>query len=150
MSTPNARSGRPRSYDLKTRDGFADRDAANLVGALDELHERLFDVIRDLTPDVLEFVPEGGTNSAAMLCRHMAWAEASWVSSVTGEPLPQEIERGLKGGAQDPYSELPTREGPSETADRLIGIARRVRDGFTVKLLASVTDIDSEVPAAES
>ena len=41
MADDAARNGRPRRYDFAPTDGFADRDAAYLVAALDELSERL-------------------------------------------------------------------------------------------------------------
>jgi len=146
MPVPHARPGRPRSYEFTPVDGFANRDAAYLVSGLDELQERLYDVIRDLPPEALAFVPAGGTNSIAMLCTHMAWAEATWVCSVMRRDVPEEIRQLLKGGSQDSTGELPARDDATD-AVRLVDAAKKVRDAITKTLLPPVVDIDAEVVA---
>ncbi len=140
------RDGRPRRYDFAPAEGFANRDAAYLVAALDELSERLFDLIHDLPLEALDFVPEGGTNSIAMLVRHIARAEAGWIASVTKAPVPPELEDDLKAGAQDRSGDLP---GSSATASDLTILARRVRDEITKQRLPSLEDIDTEVASGE-
>jgi len=137
-----ARKGRPRRYDFAPAQGFAHPDAAYMVAALDELTERLFDLIRDLPQEALDFVPEGGTNSISMLARHIARAEAGWVAAVTEEPVPAELENALKAGAQDESGALPP---SSASAADLAALARRVRDEITKRRLAPVRDIDTEV-----
>lgn len=74
MTTP--RKGRPRRYDFAPADGFAHPDAAYLVAALDELLERLVDLIHGLPQEALDLVPEGGVNSISMPVRHITRAEA--------------------------------------------------------------------------
>ncbi len=140
------RDGRPRRYDFPPAGGFAHPDAAYLVAALDELSERLFDLILDLPQEVLDFVPEGGTNSISMLVRHIARAEAGWVAAVTEEPIPAELGDALKAGAQDESGTLPP---SSASAADLVALTRRVRDEITKRRLAPVRDIDTEVVSGE-
>ncbi len=146
MRNELARKGRPRRYDFAPAQGFANPDAAYLVAALDELLERLVDLVRDLPQDALDFVPEGGTNSISMLVRHIARAEAGWVASVTEEPVPAELGDALKAGAQDESGALPP---SSASAADLIALTRRVRDEITKRRLAPVRDIDTEVVSGE-
>jgi len=65
---------------------------------LDELSERLFDLIADLPQEALDFVPRGAGNSIAMLVIHMAWAEALWITRITGASIPAELEKALLPG----------------------------------------------------
>ncbi len=142
MHTIESRPGRARRYDIHPILGFADPGVAYVVAMLDELSERLFDLISDLTPDALGSVPEGTTNSIAMLVVHIAWAEASWVSRATGYPIPANLEECLLPGRQDASGDLPVSSAP---ADVLIGHCRAVRQVVTVPALASVNDIDRDL-----
>jgi len=146
MTDEAARNGRPRRYEFAPADGFAHPDAAYLTAALDELSERLLDLIHDLPQEALDFVPEGGENSISMLVRHIARAEAGWVAAVTEEPIPTELGDALKAGAQDDSGALPP---SSASADDLVALTRRVRDEITKRRLAPVRDIDTEVVSGE-
>ena len=137
------RPGRPRRYDLKPLAGFARRDAARAVAALDELSARLFDLIADLPPAALRFCPRRGGNTIAMLVLHMAAAEAHWMARVTGKPLPPALARQLALGLQDPRGEL---RRVHLSLQALVGVCRRVRR-LTRRRLAALTALDREVPA---
>ncbi|NQU42531.1 DUF664 domain-containing protein [bacterium] len=140
MSIPPARAGRPRRYDLKPAPGISNRDAALHIAALDECSDRLIDLIRDLPPESLDYLPEGGRNTIAMLVRHMAWAEASWVSRLTDRPTPAELEEALRAGQQEADSgEL---EALTLPVQALIGLCRKVRDEITRPALAELKSID--------
>ena len=112
------------------------------MALLEELSERLIDLTADLPQDALDFVPEGTTNSIAMLATHMAWAEASWVSRVTKAAIPADLEKDLLPGKQDASGDLPP---SSAAADQLITYCRRVRQQVTMPALALVKDLDVEV-----
>lgn len=142
MSTSDARLGRPRRYDLQPRPECVSPEVGYAIAALDELSERLFDLIADLPQETLDFVPPGTTNSIAMLTVHMAWAEAGWISRVTGTRLPSELEQLLAPGAQDASGELPPF---SMGVERLIELCRRVRQEVTLPVLSSLHDVDAEV-----
>lgn len=146
MGDKTARNGRPRRYDLAPAAGFAHPDVAYLVAALDELSERLFDLIGDLPREALDFVPEGGTNSISMLVRHIDRAEAGWVAAVTEEPIPADLGDALEAGAQDESGALPP---SSASAADLVALTQRVRDEITKRRLAPVRDIDTEVMSGE-
>jgi uncharacterized damage-inducible protein DinB len=138
--SPDMKQGRARRFDLPPREGIANREAAFILAALDEFHERLFDVVVDLEPQALDFLPEGGSNTIAMLVRHMAFAEAYWVSNVTRKTLPEALKEHLQAGAQDPSKgALPE---SSATAEELTALCKEVRENFTVDVLADIEDID--------
>lgn len=142
MNTSPSRPGRPRRYDIHPIMGFADPDAAYATAILDELLERLSDLIADLPQEALDFVPEGTTNSIAMLVLHMAWAEASWIVRATGVDMPPGLEACLLPGRQDASGSLP----PSSAAvDELIAYCRAVRQEVLKPALAPLEDIDLEV-----
>jgi uncharacterized damage-inducible protein DinB len=137
------RPSRPRRYDVRPLPGFVLADAGLAAAALDELRERLYDMIADLPQEAMDFVPEGATNTIAMLTVHMAWAEATWVAKITGVPIPPELESRLSPGKQGPSGDLPPL---SAGASDLIALCRRVRDEITLPRLSALADIDAEIP----
>jgi uncharacterized damage-inducible protein DinB len=145
MST-SPKAGRPRQYDLEPAAGFADPTVAWIVTALDELGERLFDLIQDLAQESMDFVPEGGGNSIAMLVVHMASVEAAWVSRITQVAIPPGLESTWKAGKQDASGDLPR---SSMSAPQLVALCRRVRQEFTRPALAALTKIDVEGPGGQ-
>ena len=147
MHAAEARPGRARRYDVHPIIGFADPDIAYVVSVLDELSERLFDLISDLTQDALDHVPDETTNSISMLVVHIAWAEASWVSRATGYPIPAHLQACLLPGRQGISGDLPLSSAPAED---LLNYCRAVRQHVTKPALASVEDIDREVQTAGS
>ena len=142
MSASTARPGRPRRYDVQPLMGFANKGAAYAAAMLDELTERLYDLISDLPQGALDFVPPGTTNSIAMLVLHMAWAEASWIARVTETSVPPELEECLSLGRQDGSGDLPP---SSNSAEHLMGYCQRVRQELTKPALAPIENIDLEV-----
>jgi uncharacterized damage-inducible protein DinB len=113
------------------------------VALLDELSERLFDLVADLPQDALDFIPEGTTNSIAMLVLHMAWAEAGWLARSAQVTIPSDLEQALQPGGQDATGDLPA---SSSDPARLIELCRRVRSEVTDPALATLSDIDFEIP----
>lgn len=136
------RRGRPRLYDLMPRPGFGDYETAALTAVLDELSERALDLIADLDSEALAFVPGGTTNSIAMLIRHMAAAEAGWITRVTGTGVPNELETALAEGMQNASGVLPVSAG---TAEELAVLCRRVRNEVTVTALCGLQTCDTAV-----
>jgi uncharacterized damage-inducible protein DinB len=144
--TAMLKTGRPRQYDLEPAPGFADPTVAWVVTALDELAERLFDLIEDLAPEGMDYCPEGGENSIAMLVVHVAWVEAAWVSRITQVPIPPDLQLMLEAGKQDAWGSLPL---SSMTAPQLITLCQRVRQEFTRSALATLSGIDIKSPDGE-
>jgi len=141
MST-SARPGRPRRYDIRPQEGFAHEGTAYVVAMLDELSERLFDLIADLPQEALDFVPQGAGNSIAMLVVHMAWAEALWITRITEASIPAELESALLPGKQDSSGDLL----PFSTdGDALRAYCRTVRQEITKPALADLEDVDTEI-----
>ena len=140
-----AKYGRPRRYDLRAVSGFSNHDAGYAVAALDELSARLCDMIGDLDQDALDFVPQGTTNSIAMLVVHMAWAEAGWIARVTQAPIDPDLAARLQPGGQGASGELPS---SSYGVSELQALCRRVRQKVSIPALAVLDDIDRVVPDA--
>jgi len=143
MNTIPSRSSRPRRYDIGPEAECQHRGAGLAVAALDELSERLADLIRDLPTLALDYVPEGASNSIAMLTIHMVSAEAEWIARVTGTPIPADLQEPLEPGRQDATGELPP---STNDAARLIVLCRRVRHEITIPALAGLVEIDAVVP----
>lgn len=139
----SARPGRPRRYDFAPADGFAHRDVALAVAALDELLARLDDLISDLPDEALHFAPLDDSNTIAMLTLHMAAGEAGWISRVTGQETPAELKGLLAGGSQDRTGNLPASKPDRE---RLARACRDVR-ALTKERLAALSDPDRTVDA---
>ena len=137
------RPSRPRRYDIQPMHNFARQEAAYAASALDELRERLYDLIADLDLPAMDYVPEGATNTIAMLTVHMAWAEAIWIANITGIPVPHELEQRLLPGKQGPSGDLPPSSG---NASELIDLCQRVRNEITVPRLSGLDHIDSDIP----
>ena len=124
MSTAKERLGRPRRYGLDPAPGFANPTVAHAAGMLDELRERLCDLISDLPQDQLAFAPQGTTNSIAVLVVHMAWAEAGWIARITGRAIPAEMAARLAPGGQGANGDLAPY---TASADELVQLCRDVR-----------------------
>lgn len=142
MHSHEPKPGRARRYDIHPVLGFADPDIAYVVGMLDELSERLFDLLSDLPLEALDHIPEGTTNSIAMLVLHIAWGEANWISRATGFPIADDLQDCLLPGRQDASGDLPV---SSTSVEELMGYCRAVRQAVTKPALASVDDIDLEL-----
>ena len=143
MNTSYSRPSRPRRYDLQPDAGCANPFVAYAVAALDELAARLFDLIVDIPQEGMDFCPDGATNSMAMLTVHMAWAEASWISRITGHPIPPDLLSQILPGRQEPTGDLPPSSAP---AGQLIELCRQVRHQVTYPALATLQEIDVEIP----
>jgi uncharacterized damage-inducible protein DinB len=141
--TQNRKTGRPRRYDISPLMGFANPGAAYAAAMLDELLERLLDLVADLPQAALDYVPPGATNSIAMLVVHMAWAEAHWIATATGVEIPPDLKQRILAGKQDASGDLPSF---STSLEELIDACHNVRQQVTRPALAAVQNIDEQVP----
>lgn len=141
MTDDVVKKGRPRDYATRLMDGFANAEATGYVGALDELSDRLFDLIEDLPPDILMAVPAGAANSVASLATHIAWAEAHWISRATGDGIPADLDDQLSLGRLQSSD----RPGEPVSADQVIACCRRVRNEITKSRVSLIDDIDVEI-----
>jgi hypothetical protein len=139
MSSKATRSGRPRRYDLVVPEGFSSRELALSAAYLQELAERVYDQIRDLPADALEFVPGDSALSIGWLVVHMAWAEARWIALATATPLAAPLAARLEPGALETYGAPP---GPAGEAGPLIYLCRQLQLEFTLPALRPVSDLD--------
>jgi uncharacterized damage-inducible protein DinB len=144
MTDKKTKTGRVRRYDQAPLAGFANPELASRAAWLRELAERVYDQIEDLPPEALDFSPGETLLSIGRLVLHLAWAEASWVSRLTGEIPSADLQRELNRGRLDDFGRPPA---PAGTAAGLIAFCRRVQENFTAPALARVTDIDSSFEA---
>ena len=147
-SMERKKRGRPRRYDILSvpPERVANREAAYAVALLDELLERLCDLIVDLPQAALDYVPEGTTNSIGALVLHMGAVEARWIARSTQVSIAADLEQ-LLGPRRDDAGDLP----PSVvSAAQLIALCRRVRREVTDPALSALSDIDVEIPDERS
>lgn len=134
--------GRPREYTLEPPTGFASREVALAVAALDELRTRAIDQFEDLPQDGLAFAPEGTPITIAALAIHLAWAEKNWIRTITGCTVPADLDAALAPGNLLPDGEPVI---TAATAGELVALCRRVRDEVTYPALALLPDIDAVI-----
>ena len=131
--------GRPRRYDLRPVAGFANRDVALAVAALDELLARVIDQFEDLPQDALDFAPEGTPITIAALVIHLMWAEMGWIERITGCAVPDDLRARLEPGSRVVKGEPVV---VAEPATGLVALCRRVRSEITYPALATLADAD--------
>jgi uncharacterized damage-inducible protein DinB len=139
------RPSRPRQYDLAPIPTIPHAEAAYAVAAIDELRERLCDIIADLPQEAMDFMPKGAGNTIAMLTVHMAWAEASWVARATGQTIPADLREALLPGRQGPSGDL---SPYSNNAADLVALCNKVRQEVTLPGLSQVRDLEVELENA--
>jgi uncharacterized damage-inducible protein DinB len=142
MTASLNRPSRPRRYSLAPVPTISHPEAAYAVAAIDELRERLYDIIRDLPPEAMDFRPEGAGNTIAMLTVHMAWAEATWIARATGQPIPADLGKALLPGKQGPSGDLPAY---SNTSADLIALCQEVRQKVTLPGMSQVRDLEAHL-----
>lgn len=143
MSQSTPKSGRPRRYGFPPLPDFQNAEAALLAATVDEMTERVFDLIADLSPEALDYLPDGGNNTIGMLVLHMVAAEAFWIARVSQTPLPDAIKPHVAGGMQDTSGQMPRLQ---KTAAELLTAARAVRTEWSLPFLRAQTEIDRPVP----
>ena len=131
--------GRPREYTLEPPAGFASREVALALAALDELMARAIDQFEDLPQAGLNFAPEGTPITIAALAIHLAWAEKGWITRITGCAVPDDLNERLEPGNLTPKGEAVV---TTETAADLVTLCHRVRDEITTPALAAMVDAD--------
>ena len=129
------KQGRGRQYRLKIDEGCANRDAAFILAAFDELSERVIDQVEDLEPDEMDRRPEGVYFSVGKLMVHLIKGEAGRLSRLGGMELPGDLESALAHGDIMDGKELPENLRKAEV---LVGLCRRVREEITRPVLKSV------------
>ncbi len=104
---------------------------------LDRGQGRVFDVLKDLTPEQLARVPEGLSNSIATLVVHVAAVEVRMAHRIQGTAAPADLQAEFL--LDRPQNPLPA---PSaETAESLRGKAAKARDVLRAAL-AGLTEAD--------
>ena len=106
MQASLTRPSRPRRYTLSPVSTIPHPETAYAAAAIDELRERLYDIIADLPQQAMDYKPEGAGNTIAMLAVHMAWAEAFWVARSTGQTISNDLNQALLPGKQGPTGDL--------------------------------------------
>jgi uncharacterized damage-inducible protein DinB len=144
MEKMPSKTGRPRKYGLPPLPGFASPELAAAAAWMQELAARVYDQIEDLPPEALDFTPADTRLSIGRLVAHLAWAEATWVSRITGQPIPEGLTRQVEAGALAAFDKAP---GPAGTAAELIAFCRRVQESFTAPALSRIVDAGAALEA---
>ena len=131
------KTGRPRKYGLAPLPGFVSPELAAATAWMRELAERAYDQVEDLPPEALDFTPRDTTLSIGRLMAHLGWAEATWVSRITGRPIPEGLKRLVDIGALADFDKPP---GHAGTAAELIGFCRQVQESFSGPALSRIGD----------
>ena len=142
MSASLNRPSRPRKYHLYPVPDLSHPEAAYAAAAIDELRQRLYDIIQDLPQEAMHFMPEGAGNTIAMLAVHMAWAEATWIARATGQAIPAGLDEALLPGKQGPSGDLPAY---SNDATSLIALCDRVRQEVTLPGLSTIQNLEARL-----
>ena len=142
MSTKPVKTGRPRRYDLTPPRGFTNPDVALAAGFLQELAERVYDQVRDLPLEALDFVPGDSHLSIGWLVLHLAWAEARWIGLATGKELDPAVAARLEAGDLERYGQPPASSGEAAS---LVEICRKVQEELTIPALRPVAELDREM-----
>ncbi len=118
--------------------------AAGIEAALDFGVARVKDLIKEMTPEQLETVPNGYTNSVATLIVHTYGLEGRLGYSLRGQEVPEEVTRELLLHLPRTQT-LPEVKG--ETAESLTAKIEKAR-GLLKEALATLTeaDLDREMP----
>jgi uncharacterized damage-inducible protein DinB len=140
MTASLNRPSRPRRYNLAPVPTIAHPEAAYAIAAIDELRERLSDIIADLPQETMDFRPEGAGNTIAMLTVHMAWAEAIWIARATGLQIPASLHESLLPGKQGRSGDL---LAYSNGAANLIALCQKVRQEVTLPGLSEIQDLEA-------
>lgn len=143
MATMTKKIGRPRRYDLRPVPGFANDEVGYFVAALDELLARVVDQVEDLSDAQVQRVVEGAALSVGALLVHLAWAEASWISTITGQSVPDDLNQVLQpaGSALSDGVAAPVTLSTAE----LVALCREVRQHYTLPALRSLSDLDAVI-----
>ncbi len=132
----NPKQGRAREYAFDPHTGIHNRDIAMAVAMLQELRERVIDQVNDLPLEALSFRPQGTTLSIGVLVIHLVWAEAGWISAITGCEVPATLSDDIHAIGQA----LPAgKEPPSSAMDAaaLVTLCHRIGDEVTVPALST-------------
>ena len=136
----NDKIGRPRTYRFKSlADGIRD-EVDVFIDSLNELAERVYDQIEDLSLDALNFEPADSYLSIAKLFMHMASSDVRWVGRLSGAEPSEDLVADITGMTNVGMKERFTTDIP---ATRLIESCRRIRGGYTIPMLRDISDIDT-------
>ncbi|MAH18622.1 MAG: hypothetical protein CL404_03220 [Acidimicrobiaceae bacterium] len=133
--------GRGRSYIIDELDGFRNEDVARAAAYLDELRERVFDQIKDLPQDALDFEAGETKLSIGRLGLHLGWGELSWMKKLSAQTVQNtdDLSTALAPGSLKLFKEPPPK---TEAAKGIVALCRRVRNEVTIPVLQGVEDFD--------
>lgn len=93
---------------------------AGVVGALDFGKMQLERHLKGLTPEQLEAVPPGLTNSIATLVVHMCWTEIYFAHSLKGQQVPDELKPIYFVGEQQDRLPVATGQTVESLAEKMV------------------------------
>ena len=130
---------------------FRSGDAALVVASMDDQSRLLFDNLKDVTPEELQWQPAPGMNTIGMLLAHLAIVETWWTMLVVEKRDPADVRPVL--GIGDDDDGMPIAEGAAPIAllnGKDLASYRGVNDKARAYVRAqaagiSDADLDSEI-----
>jgi uncharacterized damage-inducible protein DinB len=86
---------------IETPSGFRSGEAALVMASMDDQSRLLFDHLKDITPDELQWQPHPGMNTIGMLLAHLAIVETWWTMGIVEKMDPATITPVLGIGDDD-------------------------------------------------
>jgi len=126
--------------------GYRSSDAALVMASMDDQSRRLFDEIKDITPDELQWQPHPGMNTIGMLLAHLAIVETWWTMVIVEKAEPASVTPVL--GIGDDDDGMPIAEGAAPIAllnGKDLAYYRALNDkarAYVHKQAAGITDAD--------
>ena len=124
-------------------DSFRNTDIGYAAAGIHEAMERLFDLLKDVPQQIMDFEPGGSNLTIGRLAKHMIWAQAGWVYRTTGVEAPGAIQEAVADGNLGGFTEAP-REGTS--AEELIRLGGELERVHSLPCLEKLED--PEAPLA--
>ena len=130
---------------------FRSGDAALVVASMDDQSRLLFDDLKDITPEELQWQPAPGMNTIGMLLAHLAIVETWWTMIIVEKREPADVRPVI--GIGDDDDGLPIAEGAAPIAllnGKDLAFYRTMNDkarAYVRTQAAGITDtdLDSEV-----
>jgi uncharacterized damage-inducible protein DinB len=127
---------------------FRCQEAALVLASMGDQSRLLFDDLKDITPDELQWQPEPGMNTIGMLLAHLAIVETWWTMIIVTKAEPADVKPIL--GIADEDDGMPIAAGAKPIAllnGKDLAFFRALNDrarAYVTKAAAGITDADLE------
>jgi uncharacterized damage-inducible protein DinB len=131
---------------IETPSGFRSGEAALVMASMDDQSRLLFDHLKDITPDELQWQPHPGMNTIGMLLAHLAIVETWWTMGIVEKMDPATITPVLGIGDDDDGMPIARDAAPIALLNgKDLAFYRALNDkarAYVKKQAATMTDAD--------